>query len=203
MLKYLSLIGLVASLNCMASDSDFENYLSLTTGMVNLSYTEVASQIKQTNDTLKKEPGSGSASVLSLSASYHMPMDIKKEIYFSGIVPFSTASGSALMSGNVGGNYFFNGISSSIKSVNSEVVFKVKPKFRYYAGGDAGLAYLIYVTKTAKKTDFIIDLSAHVGGIYSWKDRWNIKAEAGFGKGMGTKVSSTGMKLFAGVTYSL
>lgn len=203
MFKYFSIIGLIISMNCLASDNDLENYFSLTTGMVNLSYTEVASQIKQSNDTLKKEPGSGSSSVLSLSASYHIPLDVKKEVYFSGIVPFSTASGSALMSGNVGGNYFFNGVSSSIKSENSEVIFRLRPKFRYYAGGDLGLAYLIYVTKTAKKTDFILDLSAHVGGIYSWKERWGIKAEAGFGKGMGTKVSSTAMKLFVGVTYSL
>lgn len=203
MLKGLVATSFLLSFSVFAADSDLENYLSLTTGMVNLSYAEVASQIKQTNDTLKKEPGSGSASVLSVSASYHLPLDVKKEVYFSGIVPFSTASGSALMSASLGGNYFFNGISSSIRSENSDVVFKLKPKFRYYAGGDLGLAYLIYVTNTAKKTDFILDLGAHVGGIYSWKDRWNIKAEAGFGKGMGTKVSSTGMKLFAGVTYSL
>lgn len=187
--------------------AEFSDYVSFSLGMVNVSFTETESMLKSDDDDEPAEgantgPGAGAASVMSLEMGYHRPWSEKKEIFGKFILPFQSAAGNALVYGGGGMNYFFSGQGAYLKGDFSEASVRIAPKLRYYAGGQLGLGYLIYTTQTAKKTDILFDLGAHGGMLYHWKDRWSWRAEVGMGRGVGTNVSASMMRMFFGTAFS-
>lgn len=201
--KLLILSGLLL-LDSARAESDYSKYISTSLGMVNVSFAESDTVLSSSEDDdgAATKPGSGSASIMSFDMSYHVPTSAKREWFARMIIPFQPSSGNALVYGGFGMNHFFNGQSSDVMSNDSEVDVRITPKFRYYAGGQVGFGYLIYVTESAKKTDILMELGAQAGTIYAWKERWGIKGELSIGRGVGTKVSTTSMRMIVGTTYT-
>lgn len=181
---------------------DLSDSLSISLGMVNVSFTESESTLASEEGEETEEAGSGSSAVISLDLTYNRPLDERKDFFARLIVPFMTSTGSGLVLGSGGMNYYFSGLSSDIKSEDPNVQVRISPDMRYYVGGELGFGYLIYTTESAKKSDILLNIGGHGGVLYSFRDHWSIKGELGIGKGVGTKVSTTMMKVFFGLSYT-
>lgn len=197
----LCILGLLVNDNCLAK-KELANYYSASIGMVNISFAESDSTLAGDEDEEDAPPGSGSASVMSMELSYHVPTSLKKEFFFRTLIPFQPTTGNALILGGAGMNYFINGQSSAVQTDNEDIEIRIMPKFRYYVGGQISFGYLVYNTETAKKSDILMELGAQGGAIYAWNEHWGIKGEAGFGRGIGTKVATTGIRIMLGTTYT-
>lgn len=181
---------------------DLADSFSISLGMVNVSFTESQSALESEEGEEAEEAGSGSSAVISLDMTYNRPLDDKKEIYVRGIVPFMPSTGAGLILGGGGMNYYFNGLSSDVKRDDGSVSLRISPSMRYYVGGELGFGYLIYTTESAKKSDLLLNIGGHGGMTYTFRDNWSFKGELGIGKGMGTKVSTTMMKVMLGLSYT-
>lgn len=201
--KCLALSFLLALFSEQLYATSFDHYATASLSMVNLSYTETESQLEDDNTLNDKTPASSSASVISLDVSYDIPLDIKKTMFFKGVFPFMTATGSSLVSLSGGMNYFFKSMSSSSSGVTPGSNLKVFPQWRYFAGGQVGVGYLIYTTDTAKKSDIMIQLAIQGGVIYNLGEKWGVKGELVIGRGSGTAASATNMSMMAGLTYTI
>lgn len=182
--------------------ADLSDSFSISLGMVNVSFTESESTLASDDGEEPEEAGSGSSAVISLDLTYNRPLDEKKDVYGRIIVPFMTTTGSGLVLGSGGMNYYFSGLSSDIKTDDQDVKVRISPDMRYYVGGELGFGYLIYTTESAKKSDILLNIGGHGGLLYSFRDHWSVKGELGIGKGVGTKVSTTMMKVIFGVNYT-
>lgn len=181
---------------------DLSDSFSISLGMVNVSFTESQSALESEDGEVTEEAGSGSSAVISLDMTYNRPLDDRKEIYARGIVPFMPSTGAGLILGSGGMNYYFNGLSSDITREDDGLRLRISPSIRYYVGGELGFGYLIYTTESAKKSDLLLNIGGHGGMTYAFRDNWSFKGELGIGKGMGTKVSTTMMKVMLGLSYT-
>lgn len=182
--------------------ADLADSFSISLGMVNVSFTESPSALESEEGEEAEEAGSGSSAVISLDMTYNRPLDDKKEIYARGIVPFMPSTGAGLILGGGGMNYYFNGLSADVKRDDESVRLRISPSMRYYVGAELGFGYLIYTTESAKKSDLLLNIGGHGGMTYAFRDNWSFKGELGIGKGMGTKVSTTMMRVMLGLSYT-
>ena len=69
-------------------------------------------------------------------------------------------------------------------------------------GLGANIAYIAYVTETAKKSDTLLELGAH-GGISRKVGKYHLRAQAGVDRGVGFTSTTLGMKALIGITLFL
>ncbi len=202
----LAVLASFAIVSTKLSAAEYAHYFSSSLGMINMSFQEgetpISSLDPDEDEIIPRLQDSGTSSVLSMELSYHVPISAKMDYFGKLVLPIQLSSGDSYVYGGGGMNYFFGGLSSELSAENQTVRIRMTPRLRYYAGGQVGLGYLVYLTETAKKTDMVLDVSAHGGGIYSFRGRWGIKGEVGYGMGFGTNISTTGLRIFVGSTYT-
>ena len=79
----------------------------------------------------------------------------------------------------------------------------MNPKWRYFAGAEMGLGYLIYKTTEKKKGDVNAEFGPRGGVSYQINNKWGVKAEGIYTIGAGTITSSSSLKIMLGATYYL
>lgn len=186
------------------SDS-MSKMLTFNVGMINTSFTENPDTLETTdgsigNDT-PAESGSGSSIGLDIMYEKFFTMQLSYFGRFGGTVMGSTSDRYYSLNGGV--NYYFDPIGTSAQISGPTAEISIAPAFRYYAGGHLGGAYLVYNTPSKTKGDFLVDLGAQAGAIYAYSEKISLRGELVFSRSLGTLVSSTEMKIFAGVVYLL
>jgi len=173
--------------------------------MVNSTFTENPSAIESTStlNTDTEELGAGTVSQITLDATYRFWHEVSRSFYTRATVPLLPSGGGGYFFGALGSNFFIKSSSSkySYKVGNIEVVSI--PEMRYYWGIQLGIAYLIYTTETAEKSDIFFELELHGGLIYNINDTYGITAELGMGRGTGVATSTMNMKALVGLSYFL
>lgn len=177
-------------------------FVSTSIGMNNVTYTELQSTLTDSDGTSQQKTQlNGSASIISLEISYTRPFKNNQAIFIRGITPL-IGNENRMFSGGGGYQYYFGDSIVSdieIESVDGSFIH-FEPGLRYYISGNVDVSYLFYTGKTAKKTDLIFQLGPGAGVLYRWKDKIDIKAQAEYGIGFGSVVTTTSMRLLAGIT---
>jgi hypothetical protein len=169
--------------------------------MVNVSFAENASGLKPKEGSTP-ELASGSASIISLKASFDYIASPKRTYFGSAIVPLFGGDYGVFM-GLGGVNFFFNDLSSMFDFSDNGSSISIMPKKRYYWGLSTGLGYLIYSSETAKKSDIAFFLGGQGGIIYNIKPNLDLKADLTIGRLTGISTTSISMQAFFGISYYL
>lgn len=177
-------------------------FLSTSFGMNNVTYTELQSSLQDSDGvTQAKTQLNGSASIMSLEVAYTHPIKTNQALFLRGITPL-IGNENRMFSGGGGYQYFFGDALISdveIESVDGSFVH-FAPGFRYFASAHLDVSYLFYTGKSAKKTDLIFQIGPGAGVLYRWKERIDIKAQAEYAMGYGSVVTTTSIKILAGLT---
>jgi hypothetical protein len=110
------------------------------------------------------------------------------------------------LSAGAGQRFFFGSKGASFEGEGNGVTVSVRPKWRKYAGYDAGLTQMIVKSfgKTVQITSSLIEASANIGCIYQLDENLGIGAQASAGMGFGfssVAVIAANGRLLAGVSY--
>ncbi|NOT78225.1 MAG: hypothetical protein HOP07_04400 [Bacteriovoracaceae bacterium] len=173
--------------------------LTFSVGMVNASYTENASNLEGAASS-SMSSASGAASVLPVDILWEFYQNSKNSFFARVTAPLLTAGKDSYFSISGGINKYFNSLSSPGDFRDQADSIRIVPKIRYYYGFQAGAGYLVYSTKTAKKSDILADLSAHVGLIYSINSQWGIRGETGYARAIGVATTTSVIRAFVGFT---
>lgn len=192
------LLFFLLSIN-LATYATPEPFFSFGLGINSVSYSEVSSSIEGSGT---KTLASGSAAIISAKVDYTYPIKNNQSIVARGLVPL-IATTDRMFSAGVGYQYFFgrNNVSDIEIQTRDGSFLQITPKFRYYVGGAADIGYLIFTSKTSKKSDMVFQLGPNGGVLYRWKDGIDIVGEAEFQIGYGSIVTTTSIKLTGGLTY--
>lgn len=172
--------------------------------MVNVSFAENKSSLESTDaTTTSSAPGSGAVSIIALNFSLEHPRSPSSSYFFSGTFPLIAAGGNSAFYAGGGMNFYFNSLSSKIKTNQDGTKMTINPTLRYYAGFHGNLGYLVYSTETQRKSDMLFELGGQGGMLYNIKPKWSIKGEVDVSKGTGVATSTTAIKLMAAGTYDL
>lgn len=178
--------------------------LSISTGSYSATFSENPDELKSTDgtNTTTSTPYSGTTTSLPLEFTYEMFSSLTKSYAIKASAPLvANATGRYFnLSGAM--NFYFNSLASDVKVSDFNFQLSLKPKFRYYAAPSLGLAYLVYNTKSATKTDILFEIGGNVGTVYAISSRWGAKAEIGFARALGVLVSATVIKISLGTTYT-
>ncbi len=201
----LFLVFIAFTLSSPLWAGSFYDEVSFRAGMVNISYTESASQLDTQSLTEEEAaaaaPGAGAVSSMSLDMQYQFLSYPEKAFYLRGIVPLMSTGGGSFFMVSSGANFYFKSLSSKIHHNDDGSSLKLTPKWRYFWGFELGIGYLIYTTEYAKKSDVIFDLGAHVGASYNFNPKWGLSGDLTASRGTGAVVSTIGIKIFVGGTY--
>lgn len=174
-------------------------------GMINTSFAENADSIASTDGTTGNEltPESGAASSIALDVLYENFFTPKMSYFgrIGGSVMGSTTD--RYYFSNTGLNYYFSPIGSSAKIVGTTSELYIAPSLRYYIGAHIGGGYLVYNTESKTKGDFMVDLGIQGGVVYAYSEQINLRGEVAYSRSLGTLVTSSEMKLMAGVVFLL
>ena len=189
--------------------SDFHDTVSCSIGMVNLSVRENPSELVQTDTTVtpdadEDELGTSSkVSATSFEAVWDFKTYASYSYFLKAQVPLLTTSGAGVYLGGIGVNWYFNKLAVMYSYTRNGTDMVVIPKFRYYAGINSGVGYLIYNTESAKKSDVVFDLGVQAGISYLVGTNWNLKGEVAMGRATGAATISTKMGVMFGMVYYL
>jgi hypothetical protein len=183
-----------------ASATGFDTQqLTISIGMVNAGYTENKSTLESTSTTTTTA-SSGSASVLPVDALWEFYQTTKHSYFVRATAPLLTSGKDSFFSLGGGVNWYFKSLSSKGDFKDENDTITIIPKIRYYWGVEVGAGYLVYSTKTAKKSDLLADLGLHGGLIYSINPTWGIRAETGYARAIGVATTTSVIKAFIGFT---
>jgi len=191
----------ILSINAFAGESSrFYDELTSSVGMAMVNYTEDAKTIQGDNVA---EAASGTVTSIAATLQYKYAKDFKKSFYFASTFPLISSPTGTYISFSTGIEYYFNDIGAKTGLFNSGTSIQFTPKFRYFAGGEIGGAYLVYTTETSKKSDALFEIGGFGGMAYSMSQDWAIKSTVGVLKGTGAVTSTMTIKFFIGVTFFL
>jgi len=185
--------------------ANFDGYqLNMMLGMTSVTFAENASALKQENtNNAPAEPKSGNASVIPLAFEVEKFTDASWSWVAKGVIPLmSSATGNYLFAG-IGKNWYFKSISSQASFSSENGIIKIVPKWRFHLTGGLGVAYLVYLTETAKKTDILAEIFFGGGVTKTINKKWSIRGEATLSRGIGVATTTTTMKAFVGGIMSL
>jgi hypothetical protein len=167
-------------------------------GMANISFTESQSALSGPN---QQTPASGSVASISGMLHYRFQSYEKYAFYGQFTFPLMATQGSYLSSG-LGGEYYFGKATSKIVMQDSITSFTLTPVTRYFLIGGINMAYISYLTETAKKNDTLLEIDLG-GGISRRFDKWNLRFQAGMARGIGVATTTMGMKAMVGGIFFL
>lgn len=186
------------------SDS-MSKMLTFNIGMINTSFTENPDTLETTDGSIGNDgvPESGSGSSIALDVMYEKFFTMQMSYFgrLGGTIFGSTNDRYYTLNGGV--NYYFDPVGTSAQISGPTADIYIAPSFRYYVGGHLGGSYLVYNTPSKTKGDFLVELGGQAGAIYAYSEKISLRGELGFSRSLGTLVSSTEIKLFAGVVYLL
>jgi hypothetical protein len=175
-----------------------EKIISFSLGSLGTTYTESQSTIK--SSTASSTPAAGAASTVPLDMCYEFIASESKSYFFEIIGPLLPSSEDRYFYGGGGMNFYFKSVSSPSYYSDQNFNLTILPTWRYYWGLDGGAAYLIYSTKTAKKSDILGEIGAHVGTHYAINKTWSLRGQLGFARGVGVLTSATTIKILIGIS---
>jgi hypothetical protein len=172
---------------------------SMMVGMANVSFTETQSALSGPN---QQAPASGSVASIAGMLHYRFRTDDKKAWYGQFTFPLMASQGSYL-SGGAGMEYYL-GKSSSARVVlqDNTTSFTLTPVTRYFLMGGINMAYISYLTETAKKNDTLLELEAG-GGVSRRFNKWTLRVQGGIARGVGVATTTMGMKAMIGGIFFL
>lgn len=169
---------------------------TLMLGMTNVSFTENQTSLSGPNT---QTAASGAISSINTLLHYRFKQTDNRAWFTQVNIPvLSGATGSYLSGG--GGMEFTWGESpnrSTLQDQHTSLV--ISPTIRYFAGIEANLSYIAYLTETAKKSDTLIEIGGY-GGIGYKIRNYNLRFQAGFDRGTGISTNGNAMKAMAGAT---
>ena len=179
--------------------------ISFSIGSISSNYAESESSLESTDgtDNSANQPYSGTASSMPLDISFEYFNKISRSYFIKGTGPIMGSTPDRFFSVNIGTNFYFNQIGSQTVADDTNVSITIQPKYRYYAGPQIGVGYLVYNTKSQTKNDVMVDLGGQVGAIYTINDKWGLRGQLEFTRGIGALISSTTIKILLGSVYSL
>jgi hypothetical protein len=180
-----------------ATETIYEE-VTYSLGMSNVSFSETDSGLKGEN---VEKPYSGSVSSINGQLLWKFKPGLEKSYFLSAQVPLlSTITGAYFNAG--GGAEFYFGESGGAKMSlsNSGTTIKMNPQRRLFWGLTGDVGYLSYVTKTAKKTDILVEVGALLGISYQLNEKWNIRSTLGAARGIGVVTTSMNVNAFFGAT---
>lgn len=168
-------------------------------GMANVGFTETQAALSGPN---QQTPASGSVASISGQLHYRFRTDGRKAWYGQFTFPLMGGEGTYL-SGGAGMEYYF-GKSSPARIVLQDTTtsFTISPVMRYFAYGGLNMAYISYLTETAKKNDTLLEIDLG-GGLSRRFNSWTLRAQAGIGRGVGVATTTMGMKAMVGGIFFL
>lgn len=190
---------LFVSLGFNARADRYEQEVSASLGMSQVSYAETESKVE--NNGQRVEAQSGSVSIISIDLRYKFIPGDTIDYYMRFTAPFLAASGDTYFSYHIGGNYYFGGDSSKIELNDEGSKLSFTPKLRYYAGMELGAAYLVFSNEIVKRNDVLFNFGFHGGATYSISENWGVRASLHFARGIGANTTTTAIQFFAGATY--
>jgi hypothetical protein len=177
---------------------EFQDEMTYSLGMVNASYAEAQSSLKGENVSL---PASGAIASISGNVQWKFSPGFERSLYLAGTFPLLPNPAGSYFGVHSGIEFYFGGkMGSRMRVENSGTTLKLKSGSVFFWGLEGGIGYLAYTTETAKKTDILLDLGAFGGGNYVISDKWQLRGQAGFGRGTGVQTTVTEIKIFFGLT---
>ena len=178
------------------------NEVVISPGMVNISYTESAKNLKAENGSEQKL-AAGTVSSVSMNLAFSLWSSQKKIWYLGGLAPIINGTTGTYYNVFTGLEFFLNSEASKSGYSGNGANIKVTPKLRYSWAMEIGIGYMTYLTETAQKTDLLFDFSI-LGSIgYSLTSNMGLKLSIGVGRGTGVTTSTFTTKAFLGMTYFL
>lgn len=171
---------------------------SLLMGMANIGFTETQSALSGPN---QQTPASGSVASISGQLHYRFRTDDKKAWYSQFTFPLMASEGSYL-SGGGGLEYYFGTAPAKIILKDATTSFTLTPVTRYFVSGGLNMAYIAYLTETAKKNDTLLEIDLG-GGMTRKFNSWTLRAQAGIARGVGVATTTMGMKAMIGGIFFL
>ncbi len=186
------------------ADTKIPPLLSISTGSYSVSFAENPDELKATDgtSTTTSTPYSGTTTSLPLEFNYEMFSSLKRSYSVKASAPLVANATGRYFSVSGAMNFYFNSLASDVSVSDFNFQMSLKPKFRYYASPSLGLAYLVYNTKSATKTDILFEIGANGGTVYSITPKWGMRAEVGFARALGVLVSATVIKISLGAAYT-
>lgn len=180
-------------------------HLTFSIGSVSSSFTESESKLEATDGTktTKVAPYSGAASSMPLDVGFEYFPLMKRSYFVRAGGPIMGSTPDRYIYSTIGANFYFNQIGSMTTLSDSKIEIKIEPKFRYYAGPQIGMGYLVYNTKSQTNNDVIIEAGGQAGAFYSINERWSLRGQLEFTRGIGALISSTTIKILFGTAYNL
>lgn len=195
------LIGLViflSFLNLTKASEIVYDELTFSLGMASISYTENEKTIQGEN---VREAASGSVSAIVGNAQYKFSSNLKRAYYINASFPLINSGEGTYLAGGVGVEFYLSDLSSKFGHYDSGTQVILTPTLRYFWGGEAGFAYLVYNTESATKTDILLDLGLLGGASYVFSDKITVKATFALLKGTGAIASTFGMRALVGASF--
>lgn len=171
---------------------------SLLIGMANISFTESQSTLQGEN---VQEAASGSVASISGQMHYRFKTIDRKAWYTQFTFPLMAGQGS-YMSGGGGLEYYWGKAPAKVILKDATTSFTLSPVTRYFVNIGLNMAYIAYVTETAKKNDTLLEIDLG-GGISRKFNSWTLRASAGIARGVGVTTTTMGMKAMIGGIFFL
>jgi hypothetical protein len=163
-----------------------------------VSFTENQSTLTGPNIS---EAASGSISSLNALLHYRFKNDTPRSWFAQTNIPIMSGSTGNYLS--AGGGIEFTWGETSAKSIlkDSTTSLVVLPIARYFLGIETNIAYIAYLTETAKKSDTLLEIGGY-GGLSRKLGKFYLRAQAGIDRGVGVNTSTMGIKaLFGGTIF--
>ncbi len=181
-----------------SSGLKFSNELSILLGVANVSFTENQSTLSGPNIS---EAASGSISSMNALLHYRFKNDSPRSWFVQTNIPIMSGSTGNYLSGGGGIEFTWGEVSAKSILKDSTTSLVVYPITRYFLGVETNIAYIAYLTETAKKSDTLLEIGGY-GGISRKIGKYYLRAQAGVDRGVGINTSTLGIKaLFGGTIF--
>ncbi len=172
-------------------------------GMLRASYAEKQSSLTPTSELQSVTPAfSGSLSSIVLVIGYEKYLDADFSVFGKGYLPALGTQADGLFRASGGANWYFYGLSSpgDFSGGNESVEFS--PIFSIWLGVQTGVSFLSYTTKTARKSDTLLDIGIVSGLRYDISSRYAVRTELGISRGFGVLTNATLIEATVGASYN-
>ena len=172
---------------------------SVMMGMANISFTESQSALNGPN---QQTPASGSVASISGMLHYRFRTDGNKAWYGQFTFPLMASQGTYFSSGGGLEYYFGNSNAAKVILQDATTSLSITPVTRYFLLGGLNIAYISYLTDTAKKNDTLLEIDLG-GGVSRRFEKWTFRVQAQIARGIGISTTTLGMKAMVGGIYFL
>lgn len=187
------LLSLLFSIASYAYAGATQSQLHVYTGMVSASFTG---------------PQSGSISVpMALGYEYEMIKSAQSSYLIENIVAIDAADAKTKYNAvHLGARYYLFSTNYSNQKSEDASLFKITPKYRFFAGWNLGLAQVVVLSfsDALDAVGTVLEYGGHGGVLYQLNDRWALEAKMNLYMGYGISsisVSSMSYQLLLGGAY--